>query len=315
MRKLVKAGLLAAILVIGFILSACAQERVPTEYGIHGMISRIEHGDNVAYIFGSMHAGRADWFPLNTVVEDAMRQADVFVFEYDLSMDHGSAEVMALMLEHSILSDGATLEDILPRDVHENFVENAATFNGIDYEAVKTMQPMAIAMIAEAEIFAEIGILTEHSVDHYILRFAQANSKPIVGLNTFADEISTVSAMPLDVQIALMEQFTDKPTALELGSARALAEAYHANDIEKIRAMFSADFADEDDIVAMFMQDRMFRRRGDIFAAEIERLLRETEEPTTFFVTVGLGHIIGGDAGQVLYILRDRGFDVVGLWE
>ena len=178
-----------------------------------------------------------------------MRRADRFVFETNMSVDFTSPEITALREEHMFLPSGATLEQILPRDVYENFAANAATFN------------------------------------------------------------------TLDVKIATMSDFADKQTVLDSNEVQELANAYRANDIEKIRAMFSSDFADEDDIVAQFMQETLIRRRGAIFAGEIERLLRETNEPTTFFVTVGLAHIIGGEAGQVLHILRDRGFDVVGVYE
>jgi len=314
MNKPIKTMLLIIVCGITLILSACTSASAPTERGIHGMISRIEYGDNVAYIFGSMHAGQADWFPLNIVVEDAMRRADKFLFEYDLSIDHSSPYVTALMNEHMFLPIGTTLEQILPKDVYEIFVANAATFNTLDYDTIRTMQPMAIASLATAEIYAEIGIRAEHSVDLYVFRFAQTNNLPIAGLNTIADELSTMSAMPLGVKIASMSDFPDKQTAIESNEAQELAKAYRINDIEKIRAIFTTTFEYEDNIVEQFMQDIMLHRRGHIFADEIERLLRETEEPTTFFITVGLAHIIGGDAGQVLYHLRDKGFDIVRLY-
>jgi hypothetical protein len=45
-------------------------------------------------------------------------------------------------------------------------------------------------------------------------------------------------------------------------------------------------------------------------------LLRETEEPTTFFITVGLWHIIGGEGGgQILVRLAEEGFEITPLWE
>ena len=57
MKKLINSGLLIIVCIFVLIFGACTSVRVPTEYGIHGMISRIEYGDNVVYMFGSMHAG------------------------------------------------------------------------------------------------------------------------------------------------------------------------------------------------------------------------------------------------------------------
>ena len=58
--------------------------------------------------------------------------------------------------------------------------------------------------------------------------------------------------------------------------------------------------------------------RSTYFANEIARLLRETGEPTTFFVAVGLSHINRSGAGEgftdIVEQLELAGFTAVPLW-
>ncbi|MCL2616672.1 MAG: TraB/GumN family protein [Defluviitaleaceae bacterium] len=307
---------LFAIIVFTLALTACAPAaaQTATPQGIHGKLSRIEHGDNVAYILGSMHAGRPEWFPLSPIVEDAMRRADAFVFEYDMSIDQGSLEMMLLVMEHMFMPTGVTLETLLPPDSYANFVENIATFNWIDYSTASNMHPMAIAQVVTYEVLSELDVSTEYSVDMYVYNFAAEHGLPVSGLNSIESELTIVFNMSDDVKIAMMEDFPSKAEMLEEGEELALADAYESNNLEGLLHMLQQSYIDADSPAVRFMQDTLMHKRCVIFADEIERLMLETEEPTTFFITVGLAHIIGGEAGKVLYILEDRGFEVTGLY-
>ena len=96
--------------------------------GIHGLLTRIEYGDNVAYIMGSMHMGRPHWFPLAGVVEDAMRRADVFAFEFDFTL-RDDPLVMVGLQEHLLLPQGMTLLDVLTPQGLENFFDFLEIFS------------------------------------------------------------------------------------------------------------------------------------------------------------------------------------------
>ena len=67
-------------------------------------------------------------------------------------------------------------------------------------------------------------------------------------------------------------------------------------------------------IIYQYDREIVFNYRSTLFAEEIIRLLQETEEPTTFFITVGIGHMIGDDYGNVFNVLENHGFDIVRLY-
>lgn len=308
-KLLFAGGAMALALLLG-----CATRPAPSEAeGIRGMISRIEHGGNVAYIFGSAHLGRPGWFPLDPIVEDAMARADVFAFEIDL-LEMASPAVLERTMELMMLPEGKTLEDVLPADVFQNFIENLATFPVVTYEMIAQFTPVAaLTVIVQAELMPLLGAHFDYSVDLYVVRFALNNGRPIIGLNDTFQELELMFDVPLEIQSYALDDFLDWQSSIEAMSEFQLIEAYEAQDIDMLRHVMSLAFEQEDNPFVQYSRHINFYHRCHIFADEIARLLRETQEPTIFFVTVGIGHLLGDGGGKVFELLADMGFDVAPL--
>lgn len=275
---------------------------------IHGNIHRVESGGNVAYVFGSMHLGRPEWFPLGDAVEGAMRRADVFAFEFDFAR---TMELAILSERYATLPDGHTLATFLPRDAYETFVANLSTFDFFVYEQMNAFSPFFLSTLAAMEILVEeLGLRPEYSVDFYVLRFAVEAGKPFVGLNDVRSEVSILFDLSHEALIAAAETTMDRETTLATARDLRMVELYETQDLAGFLDL-RLSMADADDAFSRHALEAMVHARCRIFAAEIGRLLTETEEPTTFFVTVGMLHIIGGDVDlNVLGLLRDAGFKV-----
>ncbi|MDR0271982.1 MAG: TraB/GumN family protein [Clostridiales bacterium] len=288
-----------------------------TGRNIHGMITRVSHGENVAYIIGSMHTGQPDWFPLHPVVEDAMARADVFAFEVDMNeVENLSDETLERIIEIQTLPDGLTLQDILPRDIYENFVENFKTYSvlGITYDIVADLKPITIILLMDTIMEPFLDTESELSVDGYVADFAREHDKPIVGLNEVLRELEIIYDMPLETQALMLADFPNFRTMLNSYTDSWLPEAYATQNIAEIaEVLIAADAMAEDDPVSEMYNNNLMYVRDNIFAEEIARLLVETEEPTTFFVTIGLAHIIDG-YGIVIDLLDEMGFEIISLW-
>lgn len=324
-KNLTRFLILATAFVIFSVFIACASppERVEARPDIHGLISRIEYGGNVAYILGSMHLGRPEWFPLNPVVEDAMARADVFAFEVDMAL-MGSPEIVMHTSSLMMLPGGLTLQDILPPEAFTAFLESLEVLPTITYEMVANFTPIgAMLIITMVELMPLMGIFAEYSVDDYVNAFALANDRPVIGLNDIFRELDLVFNIPMDIQVTMFDSpadwddvdwAADWDEMIQSVVDMGLVEAYEAGDIAMLRDAMSSSLSDDPTPFEEYFHHVNFHTRCHIFADEIARLLRETAEPTTFFVTIGVAHIIGGDFGKVLTLLEGQGFDVVPLW-
>ena len=308
------------------------EEYIPSQdiQGIHGLISVVEYGGNRAYIFGSMHIGCESWYPLSPVVEAAIDRADIFAFEIDLAAQGGRCireedpceyDCLCALMDMMFLRDGTTLEDFLPADVYEIFMENLQTFP-INLDAIAPLRPTTIAELILYEIVApSLGFSSEHSIDMYVFNRAEARERPTMGLTDFNDHIAFVSGMPDQYQIATAQYFTDFSAMME--EVDELAYIYQTQDIEALTQMLRAGLADAYEAyiageisaaglaLSRYWHYTVGNYRSAFFARQIAALLTETQEPTTFFVTVGIAHLTR--EVNVFYTLQDMGFEVVGL--
>ena len=115
-------------------------------------------------------------------------------------------------------------------------------------------------------------------------------------------------------QDEMIKIFTTPPTVDEF------ADYYRNNDFESINYVHSIEQGiDNDCLYITYLREVILNGRSIIYANEIMRLLRETEEPTTFFVAVGLSHIIRSGAGEeftdIVQQLRLAGFTVTPIWQ
>jgi len=335
---------------------------VAVEPDIKGFLSRVEYNNHVAYLFGSMHAGRGNWFPLNQIVEDAMARSDVFAFETDLQflalldddfyysdfwdyyfldellyeyldefLDYlyeyfdymveyfaesflEMFELFLVLEERASLPPGRTLGSVLRPYDFINLIAVLETFPNVTYLDIGLLTPsLALATIMEKEMPASIYLADEHSVDFYVMNFALARSRQVIGLNDILSEIYLLFSTPIDVQAGLFEDFPYWETfyAETIRFINDMVEAYETNDAERLRYLAFDTPENYLRSIAAQHDHETFVYRTSIYANEVLRLLRETEEPTTFFITVGAGHILYGHFSGVL---EASGLEITELW-
>jgi len=284
---------------------------------IHGLLSYVEYGGNRAYIFGSMHLGRPYFFPLADEVEAAMRRADHFIFEFDMTEVMSLAGMMR-MASYMMLPGGQTLATYLPAYAYHHMVDVLATFPLVSYDMIRQMRPIAVSMTVLAlEIYPLLGISDEYSVDSYVLAFALENDMPVGGLNPLTREMELLFGAPHEVQIASIMSMQSRDTMMEemldYQYDFSLVQAYIEQDMDTLLYILRL-IEDYDDAFAMHMLEVVLIERSIDFAKEIDRLLRETTTPTTFFVTMGIGHMLGDDHGNVFVVLEEMGHNITPLW-
>jgi uncharacterized protein YbaP (TraB family) len=102
--------LILIILVFGLTLFSNSDQheiRVTT----NPLLWEIE-GDNPSYLYGSIHLAKEEVLTLPDVVMDKLNEVDAVYTEIKLD-----EETQMYVLQMSILSDGQTLDDLLPSDV------------------------------------------------------------------------------------------------------------------------------------------------------------------------------------------------------
>jgi len=314
------------------------EEAAEPAEGIHGLLSVVQYGDNRVYILGSIHIGREEWFPLTLAAEAAIERADIFAFEIDMAAEGGRClcdpaycdcgcdpyedECICFAMEMMFFPEGETLLTFLPPEDYKALMASLRTFP-INLDVVATFRPTTLAEIILYQIVApNLGLSADHSIDTYVFNRAQELERPVIGLTDFNDHIAFVSNMPEEYQFATARYFSDFDTMLE--ETEELVLVYEAQDIETLKGMVRLGLAEAYEAYAVgeisagglglsrYWHYTVGNYRSNFFARQIADLLTQTEEPTTFFVTVGIAHLTREE--NVFDSLREMGFTVERLY-
>jgi len=287
----------------------------PPNPGIHGKISRVEYNGNVAYIFGTLHHGRPHWFPLHPIVTAAMYSSDVFAFETDLTPISENPEAWALRQYYALLPEGMTLREYLPEDVFDSFYTNLRTWPRVSFINIAHLKPdQAIRSIVNASFrpYVEQSYIF---VDNYIEAFALEQNKSIIPLIERLHSVSLSFFRPLEIHIYLASTFPDWNTAFYYFTKypdTIAIEQYEQQDIDGIISRMHIENADTS-LEAAHMRDVTATQRSGLFASKINQLLTETEEPTTFFVAIGIAHLTHPYT-NTLVALENYSHEIYPLW-
>lgn len=256
-------------------------------------------GASKVYLFGSMHFGRDDFYPLPDVVEQAFAHSTRLVVEVNLLQLGEDAQ--QLVFHHAGLPNDTRLKDVVSDKTYAALAEQASR-NGVPVSAFQRFQPWYVTlMLVEAEI-RKTDLRQQLGLDLYFLRRAAASKKSIAELETFNSQLGLFSSMAFESQ----ERFLSQTLAdLQHSSnyLKAAADAWVLGNIDLLDKNLLEPFRDQEDAALLF--DKMFTQRNLKMTRAITRYLTAGEKT---FVVVGVGHMLGEDG--IIRLLQSKGVEV-----
>ena len=255
---------------------------------------------NRVYLFGTVHAGRKEWYPLPSAVENAYADSAVLVVEADIT----DLDAMRKSTEAMTYKPPDSLKNHVSPDDYARFRRLLARY-AIPEQQVAQLKPfMAVSLLVFSE-WGRSGFLPEHGVDAYFIRKAKGDLKKIV-------EIEGV-----DEQIRLMDSLTEAEMKMLFEGTLSALESGLTN--EQITGMVGAwQFGDASLMLeiarryneqvpgAKEFEEKFIWSRHAEMLAKIEGYLNNTKD--RHFVAVGALHL-SGPRGLV-ELLRKRGYIV-----
>jgi uncharacterized protein YbaP (TraB family) len=255
---------------------------------------------NRAYLFGTVHAGKADWYPLPPAVEDAFDDSRVLVVEADITDEEAMTRTSSAMKYRW----PANLTTNVPADEYVRFRRLLARYAIPEDQVIQLKPFMAVSLLVFSE-WSRLGFVPNYGVDLYLITKAKAEKKQIV-------EIEGV-----DTQIRLMDSLTNKENlmlfkgtldALESGltdeQVKGLVAAWQAGDPDAILEV--ARRYNEKIPGAREFENRFIWARHGAMIDKIEGYLNQSKE--RHFIAVGALHLAGPDG--LVERLRRKGFIV-----
>lgn len=298
------------LLLLGPLSPLFAQEAATTPEEIwrqieaaprRGLLYEIKDGEHTAYIFGTIHVGTPEFYPLNLPVTRALTTAKYLAVEADI-LD--AAAVTKHVTELAMYPGSSSLDRHVPPALLRRIVPLLEKYNFPEEEAMR-LKPWMLAMTLSVLEAARAGYHPNWSVEVYLLAFARGQQKPVVELEGLAQQFRIFNDLTPERQLAFLE---DTLRSLEEGEARkeisALVDAWTKADAAGLENEWKRLQRDRS-ASEKFIADRLLGGRNSSMAARVDEYLRSGE---TYFVAMGVLHLVG--EGNVIELLKRRGYRI-----
>lgn len=269
--------------------------------GSKGIFYEIRHSDTTIYLFGSVHVGREDMYPLHPKVEEAFNTADYLAVEVNINQT-SQLDALKHVLTGGMYLDGTTVQDHLSEDVFRQ-LEDALEPHGLNNQMTYLFTPFMLAEMINLQNYLAMGFTAEEGIDKYFLDRAE-NSKQVIELESLSSQMELFSHLSNEAQIEYLEHTLNQLESIE-DDMNELIHIWKSGDIQSLAQMRTEESIDNEEY-------REFRRkltdeRDEAMAKKIAEYL-EGGRQETYFVVVGALHLVGENS--IVDRLQNKGYDV-----
>ena len=268
-----------------------------------GALFKLERGGHTAYLFGTIHVGAADFYPLEPRVMQALRRATVLALEVDPLGDQ--AQIMKAVREHGLYANGRGPASAELAASYRPRLERLLRRYAIADEAVARMKPWMLASLLTISEFSAQGYDASLAVDTWLSQQARARKLRVVELESVAGQMALFNRMSMAEQaLFLQEGITAIEEQEQAAQAREIAGAWRNADVAALDAL--ADKAAGDDTFSgRFVRRVLLDGRNPALADGVAALLAREQDS---LVAIGVLHLVG--TGSVPELLKQRGVAV-----
>ena len=285
------------VLLSTFLLpSLAALAQTPTPQPANGVLWEIKSATNTAYLFGSLHIAKADFYPLPATVEAAYQQADTLAVEADAT-DTAAIEKALPLLTYAA-------PDKLEKHLSKQTWGSLTSTTGPAAEHLQTFRPVMLVMALTMQVFSQLGYDPQYGIDLHFINRAKTDRKKVVELESMEFQARILGSLSdADGDAMVAEMLRGLRGGAIQREAEALVGAWRSGDIPALTEIMRKA-ADKDagsrKIMKMLMEDR---NAG--MAQKIKRMLETGDKA---FVVVGAGHLVG--ANSIADLLQKQGLQV-----
>ena len=287
---------LASLLAAATVLAATAALPVHAQLAKPFLWELTKDGKTVT-LFGSLHVGKNDFFPLPEAVLKRFDEAKVLAVEADITMPETQQACIKL---------GATtdkLESVLPAEDYAALM-NYAKASGLPDNAFQNRKLWLLNLVVVGVELGQLGVDFSRGLDVVFLRDAKKEKKRIAEVEGGMRQCSALAAATNAESAASMARFL--ATVRENKMEKRLDEmvnAYRAGDAVTMARVINEEFGTSPE--GLSARKRVFDNRHPAMADMIETYFKQTDK---HFVVIGVGHMVGEN--NLLESLAKKGVSI-----
>ena len=301
----------ALLLSLGLATSAAAKDSCPApakaptrEEAMEGMKTAKDRGaiwtirkdGQTSYLYGTTHAGRAEWLYPGPMLSTALRNTGVLAIEVDLLAPEMRQEMMAAM-------DRAPTVKLDTKDRQR--LRALADAECVPPKAFDALHPVMRVITYSSLMGRRDGYYAEYGQEFMLMGFARAAKRPVVSLESIGLQMSVlIPSDPATARIAFEEGLKELEAPDARSKLRYVMDAWERGDLEAM------------DTIEEVCQCEPTKEQRESFVALndgrnvglAQRIAEEHAKGVPVLAAVGILHMTGPKA--IPQLLIGMGFDV-----
>lgn len=270
-----------------------------------GLLYEISKNGQTGWLFGTLHVGKSDFFPLERIVTQAVAQASELMVEADLTQAEGIA---ASIERYAVLPQEQSLDSLLTASLRQRLKVQVDALS-LPRDNLQPFKPWMAGLSLVMAAIHQSGYDSVYASDGFLIGLAKGLDKPIVELEGMAFQLKLFDDIPRKDQLVFLgETLTQLEKGTTAADTRELVNAWLASDAKTLHQLSQKSLRDSPRS-ARWMQQKLFTERNQRMAQKIEQRLAAGHAP---FVAVGALHLTGRDG--VPDLLKKRGYRVNNLY-
>ena len=263
---------------------------------------------NVLWLFGSIHVGKEEFYPLPDYVTDAFNSSDALAVEADVSSMTESTVGLMQSMKSLIYTDGTTIKDHVSE---ETYTAGVATLKelGLYSSLLDYYCPSMWWSLIESGMILQTDVDATLGVDMHLLELAAEDGKEIREIESVAFQYEMLGEFSDELQEALLESAIEYADEAELyeQSLNMLMALWASGDEQTLA--FYLNSSEEDPGMSAELYEEynaaMITERNKAMTDYAVEALASGEE---VFICVGAAHVVG--EGAIADNLRELGYTV-----
>jgi uncharacterized protein YbaP (TraB family) len=293
------ASLLVALVAVAALGTAQAQN------DRRGFLFEIRKGAQTSLLFGTIHVGRPEFYPLPASRLSRLTTVDALVLEADITDTARAIDATQKFAMYGAGEEG--LDRRLPPEMLKR-VEAVLARNQLERAPMMRMKPWMLGTVLTLFEAAQAGYVPGLAAEAYVIRMAKSGNKPILEFEGIEQQFSLFENASWATQLAFLE---DALKAVETNAARReinrIVQAWETADRPALERLLG-EMRAQTSVGARFTVDTILLGRHDAMVRRIETLMADGKK---YLFAVGALHLVGPRG--LVEMLKARGYTVTEL--
>ena len=269
-----------------------------------------DEAGHTIWLFGSIHVGREDFYPLPDYVTDAFHQAEALAVEFDVRAYEKDIVAASRDMALLVYTDGSKIQDHIDPKLYEDaaaLLEDAP----IPVSMLDCYMPSMWWSLIESLALENSSLDTQLGIDMHMIDAAYDADKPVLSIESASFQYGMLAGFSPELQKYLLQSTvaTVQDGSMMEGTLELVDLWTEGNEEDFIAYLYAEEEMPEEE-AALYQEyaQAMIIDRNIFMADYAENALKEGK---SIMVCVGAAHIVG--PGAVAQLLQERGYTVTKL--